>query len=77
MCAREEERARTRARARARVCDVGYMMLCYLRHILLGRGAPKLRNFWVGVEGWAGNAAVRPVKADFPDFGMGVRGIVP
>lgn len=77
MCAREEERARTRARARARGCDVGYIRLCYLRHILLGGGAPKLGNFWVGVEGWAVNAAVWPVKADFPDFGMGSRGIVP
>nr|DAP34983.1 MAG TPA: hypothetical protein [Caudoviricetes sp.] len=33
--------------------------------------------FDAGVVGWAGNASVRPVKADFPDFGRGPRGIVP
>nr|DAK24446.1 MAG TPA: hypothetical protein [Caudoviricetes sp.] len=32
--------------------------------------------FGVGVVGWAGNASVRPVKADFPDFERGSRGIV-
>ncbi len=71
MCAREEERARTRAHARARDCDVGYIVVCVLRHILLGGLAGGV------VEGGAGNAAVRPVKADFPDFGRGSRGIVP
>nr|DAY02695.1 MAG TPA: hypothetical protein [Caudoviricetes sp.] len=45
MCAREEERARTRACARARVCDVGYIRLCYLRHTLVGGVAPKVGDF--------------------------------
>lgn len=53
MCAREEERACTRACARARDCDVGYIMLCYMSHTLVGGVAPKVGRFlvlglWVG-----------------------------
>lgn len=47
-----------------------------MRHTLVGEVAPKIGDFWCWGCGSARNAAVRPVKADFPDFGGGSRGIV-
>ena len=72
MCAREEERARTRACARARGCDVGYIGVCVLRHILLGGGAPKLGEFWRCGWGVGRKCLCTARKGRFPGLWEGV-----
>ena len=72
MCAREEERARTRAHARARGCDVGYIVVCVLRHTLVGEVAPKMGDFWVGVGGVGRKCRCTARKGRFPGLWEGV-----